>query len=194
MIITSEAQKNSNRIYKAGGKLGYETMCYSGNEQCNNFFSKKSKKLILKTTHSNTYDMDGRFIQKNVVSLEDLVKTIKWYDSNNLRFELILSKIDSVEYLVLANTLQKYNVKMVPIQQIKEKIPFLNLVQLRSFVHLPSKNMLLIVNDSTKDIFTINVRANNFNEMKYHQLDFSYRVEKELSKEHNALVLWNNSY
>ena len=185
-IIIDEFKNNNNRIYKAGGKLGYETMCYSGNTQYNNFFSKRTKKLILRTYHTDTYDIQGKFGKYKQVPFEELIKTIKWYDQNNLRFDLVLSS----DCLFLANTLQKYTVKMVPISKVIEKLPFLKYVQLRNFIVLTKKSVLLMVNDSTQEIITISLKAKSFSEIKYHKFNFSYRIEREMSKEHNALVLW----
>ena len=54
--LLSKQHQDFFRLYQTEGKLGYETMSYSGQYQLNNFFSRRTKKVLLKTTHQGTYD------------------------------------------------------------------------------------------------------------------------------------------
>ena len=99
----------SQRFHSSKGKLGFETMCYTGGKQYNNFYSRKSKKNLLRTKHTSTYDMDGRYGKlEPLKSITDYLELIKFYFEHHLRFDQRrLSKTSGDSYII-SNTMQKY--------------------------------------------------------------------------------------
>ena len=65
-------------------------MCYTGTMQSNNFFSRKTKKNLLKTKHALTYEQEGKFDAGINVKKEEFLKTIKWCTENKIRFEIVI--------------------------------------------------------------------------------------------------------
>ena len=80
-------------------------MQYNGKLQMNYFFSRGSKKMLLKATNTGTYDQEGRFLKNNFVTFEQFLKTVRWYDNNNVRFEIVKCFTGGSQCLIVFNVL-----------------------------------------------------------------------------------------
>lgn len=47
----------------------------------------------------------------------------------------------------------------------------------------------MIINENENEVFTISLKAKSISEMKYHKLDFKFRVERDFSKQHGVLAM-----
>lgn len=92
------------------GKLGYEVIWTnnSGIENdilCNNFFSRKTKKSILRTSCKGTYEVEGRFGDAQFFKAGAFFRTIRWCFDNNIRFELVTTVYKEKRAVALFYTL-----------------------------------------------------------------------------------------
>ena len=118
----------SKRLYKAGKKLGYEVMWYDSGSQVNLFFSRRNKRVLLRCKTKNSYDQTGKFPFMNMLSLDDMVKKIRYYIDRQFRVELTLGFGDNQSCLVVHNTMQKYRVDAVKLESVYAKYPYLRKV------------------------------------------------------------------
>ena len=180
---------SSARMYHTEGKLGYEVMHYNSGQQLNYFFSRGSKKLLLKASNKCTYDQEGKFVKTNIVSFEEFVKTIRWYDNNNVRFEIVKSFTGGAHCLCVFNVLQKFTAKMVKMDTIYKLFPFLKGVIFQKFMILPKISMLVFFNESQQEVFTISLKAESVSQMKYHKFPFQFLVNRGFSKRHGVFCI-----
>lgn len=192
-FLGNKDRHSALRLYQTVGKLGYEAMSYDGKTQCNDFFSRKSKKLLLRTVHTNTYDQHGKVSGYKTVDLEEFIRIIKWYYKHNLRFEIIqfCPGFERKNYhFAVINTLQRYNVHVITFNTLLDKFPFLADIEFRHFIILQEKGMLLMINEMRQEILTISLEATSPSQLKYHKFDFEFRVLRDFSKDHGILVMF----
>ena len=141
-------------------------MRYDGSTQRNFFFSKKTKKNLLKTQHVDTYEQNGAFSSGKDVDRSEFLKTIKWCTDNNIRIEIVV-KPGSPETFALFYVLQKYWVKFITMQKFLEGFPLLGRVEIRHFIVLPKPKVLLMVNEQSQEIFSMPLLSTEVNQIKY---------------------------
>lgn len=103
--IFSDLGYLSLKILPTEGKLGYETMWHTCNYQYNNFFSRRTKKNLLRTKHGSTYEKDGKFHAPQFVSKKQFLKTMNWCSSNKVRFEVVLTTHNNKNAVAIFYTL-----------------------------------------------------------------------------------------
>ena len=111
-----------------------------------------------------------------------MTKKIRWYRDLQFRFELTRSMKNNEECLVVHNTMQKYTVEAVLLKDVYNLNPELRKIQFRNVIYLASQEVLLFFCEQSKQVTSVSTRASSLDDLKAHQFEFDFRVERELSR------------
>jgi hypothetical protein len=91
----------------------------------------------------------------------------------------------------MTNITQKYTAKLLSLNDIFEIFPFLKLVELRHFMYFSKSKCLLMINETTRQVFTLSLDSSKPFVMKYHLFGFNFNVNREVSKKFGLLAVHN---
>lgn len=88
----------------------------------------------------------------------EFLKTIKWCTDNKIRFEVVMKPKDK-NTLALFYVFHNYYVKFIKLSEFLDCFPFAEKIDFRHFVVLPKPKILLMINESKSEIFSIPLLA-----------------------------------
>ena len=68
-------------------------------------------------------------------------------------------------------------------------MPFVEKVEPRHFIVLPKPKVLLMINESKKEIFSVPLLATKASQLKYYRINQDFRVDREFSKRHGIVAV-----